>query len=115
MTSPIPETGVGIEWGLLPVARAQAGATAIRSDDGEHEAFGVHAAASVGGYTGLDATATAYKYETEGAKLKLGLGVDTGAGVRDGTAQISVLGTGLSFGRETGFKFLGSEFKLKLW
>jgi hypothetical protein len=115
MTRPIPETGVGIERGPLPVAWAQAGATAIRSKDGEHEAFGVRTAASIGGYTGLDATATAYKYETEGGKLKFGLGVDTGAGLRDGTAQVHVLGTGLSFGRETGIKIFGSEFKLKLW
>lgn len=79
------------------------------------EFLGGGASVAAGTYVGADASIHALKYETDGARLKIGLGVDTGAGLRDGSLEAKFLGTGFSFGRETGFSFLGSEFKCKLW
>uniref|UniRef100_A0A3B1JFC7 Uncharacterized protein n=1 Tax=Astyanax mexicanus TaxID=7994 RepID=A0A3B1JFC7_ASTMX len=47
--------------------------------------------------------------------IKVGLGVDTGAEVGHGSAEVKVLGCGVSVGRKMGISLFGNELSLKLW
>ena len=102
---------------LFPTATAGAKAAAyeVKGNGGEFQFLGANAGAKAGSYVGLDAGVEAVKFESDKAQLKIGLGLDTGAGIQNSSAEVKVLGCGLSFGRETGFSLFGSEFKCKLW
>lgn len=79
------------------------------------EWLAAEAGAKAGSYIGVDAGAHLYSMENESAKLKIGFGVDTGVGVQNSSLQLKFIGTGFSFGRETGISFFGNEFTCKLW
>ena len=103
----------------FPTATATATATAWSTGDpnsvtgASHQAGGAAAGVSLGSYVGVDAGLTAYKYEHNNAKLQLGFGLDTGAGIKDQSLQLKVLGTGISLGDTTGFSFFGSKLEGK--
>jgi len=79
------------------------------------EWLSAEAGAKAGSYVGADAKALLYSSESESHKVKVGLGVSTGAGIQNSSAEVKVLGSGVSVGREVGFSFFDSEIKLKLW
>jgi hypothetical protein len=79
------------------------------------EWLSAEAGAKIGSYVGADAKALVYSRENESAKINVGLGVSTGAGIQNQSAEVKVFGCGVSIGREVGFSFFDTEFKLKLW
>ena len=45
--------------------------------------------------------------------MHLGLAADTGLGYKDGSLEVKFLGTGFTFGNNTGFSLLGTGFTAK--
>ncbi|KAF8319799.1 hypothetical protein DL93DRAFT_2153290 [Clavulina sp. PMI_390] len=104
---------------LFPTAHAGAGAAAYSSTDSSSglttktEVATARAEATAGSYTGVDANAHILTYGHEHGEFKLGLGLDTGAGIRDGTLEVNVLGFGLKLGNNIGFNIAGTQATYK--
>lgn len=104
---------------LFPTAHAQADAAAYSNVDTSYgtpvktELATARAEATAGSYIGVDANAHLLTYGHKDGEFKLGLGIDTGAGVRNGTLEVNVLGFGLKMGNDIGFNLAGSQFTWK--
>lgn len=63
-------------------------------------------------YAGFHATANLINVDYGGAHFNLGVGVDTGYGVKDGSAHFEFLGTGIMIGKTTGIEIFGSTLSI---
>ncbi|MCJ1237221.1 hypothetical protein MMC14_005206 [Varicellaria rhodocarpa] len=104
---------------LFPTAHAGASAAAYSNIDDSNgdltktEAGTARAEATAGSYVGIDANAHALTYGHSNGEFKLGVGLDTGVGIRNGNAEVNVLGFGVKLGNDIGFNLLGNQFTYK--